>query len=613
MTSYSEELQSTIIGNLARGGVVLFYGPGGTGKTHQLINIIKEARGLTLRPLLTAYFNNVAASLDSQARGLYEMFGMMPINSVPVCKLDLLCTSIRRANPRRQKDPLWDGVSPTEEDSKRLTYSRKAWRVPMDIEESSDADLIAAIDSSKCRFMIKDCADVYSNITKCSFVAIEEVFTTPDILFYRIDKMMRKYRREDSLMGGAGLFMSGDPLQTEPIKSDFIFNIPLWEEINTKLEVYLFTTMKRFTNQEWADTLMRMRLGKPTPEDIELLKSRRFSIVQHKTNTNLTTTRAAADVINHKKLNELDADKCTIRAKDTYIRLNPRTGKYGALEYTEEPILNAREIGVLMRRHGDLNKLTNLPSELRLAVGARVIYTHNDRRRRIFNGYIGTVHSIMDSDYPTTSSNNSTGCIASIRVTFDREWARPLSEVIEHTDNEGNLPQQFTSLYQDDDEEYTIIHDLIRQDDTTVVTRDTLEIRPINARYTWDNYAVVRTSHPLELAWALTIHKRQGATIKEGGFTQIKGRMSCGQAYVGVSRYADVEDMVLDDDFDPSAIRAHPTALAFDAVMMSGGAWHPSSLQASSTQASSSNSDYYQEYDDEPTEMTEEMKNFLLV
>ncbi|POY71024.1 hypothetical protein BMF94_5949 [Rhodotorula taiwanensis] len=72
---------------------------------------------------------------------------------------------------------------------------------------------------------------------------------------------------------------------------------------------------------------------------------------------------------------------------------------------------------------------------------------------------------------------------------------------------------------------------------------------------------VARTQLPLQLAWALTIHKSQGQSLDAVG-VRLNATFEKGQAYVALSRCRKPEGMKI-EGFHPGVVMAHPTVSIF--------------------------------------------------
>ena len=82
---------------------------------------------------------------------------------------------------------------------------------------------------------------------------------------------------------------------------------------------------------------------------------------------------------------------------------------------------------------------------------------------------------------------------------------------------------------------------------------------------TWepeDLPGVQRRQIPLKLAYAMTTHKSQGATLDCALIDIGSTTFECGQAYVALSRVRNLESLYI-WEIDPTAFRAHPKVLAF--------------------------------------------------
>ncbi len=84
-------------------------------------------------------------------------------------------------------------------------------------------------------------------------------------------------------------------------------------------------------------------------------------------------------------------------------------------------------------------------------------------------------------------------------------------------------------------------------------------------RWSWTNVDeedIARSQIPLRLAYAVTIHKCQGATLDCGLVDIGKSTFECGQAYVALSRVKSLDSLYV-WDFVESAIMVHPRVKRF--------------------------------------------------
>jgi ATP-dependent DNA helicase PIF1 len=82
---------------------------------------------------------------------------------------------------------------------------------------------------------------------------------------------------------------------------------------------------------------------------------------------------------------------------------------------------------------------------------------------------------------------------------------------------------------------------------------------------TWNSNelsGLMRKQIPLKLAYAITVHKAQGATLDCALIDIGTSTFECGQAYVALSRVKNLESLYI-WDVEPTAFRAHPKVLTF--------------------------------------------------
>lgn len=91
---------------------------------------------------------------------------------------------------------------------------------------------------------------------------------------------------------------------------------------------------------------------------------------------------------------------------------------------------------------------------------------------------------------------------------------------------------------------------------TATIPRVRMEVHDSDGRYV----TMARTQVPLQLAWALTVHRVQGMTLPSVCVSLDESYFEVGQAYVAVSRVRRREDLLF-TAFQSSAIRASPVAV----------------------------------------------------
>ena len=324
---------------------------------------------------------------------------------------------------------------------------------------------------------------------RVDLLVVDEVSMLRCDLIDAMDAFLRKARSDNSVFGGVQLLLIGDLFQLPPVvpkaeaevlaargyATPYFFSALSLQDVPL-LRVEL-TTIYRQKDPGFVALLNRVRVAERTPDTVTELNRLCENGAESGGGVTLTATNAAADGINDEALLRI--------ASKEHLLKGELEGKFNF----------ARD---------------RLPSplELRLKVGAQVMFTKNDEQRRWVNGTMGVVRTI-DED--------------SIRVDVDGK-----THTVEHTSWE-------TYEYEFDAKQNCILS------------------KPLGTY----------TQYPLMLAWAVTIHKSQGKTLDNVVIDLGNGAFASGQVYVALSRCRSLEGIKLARPLRPSDIRCDPTIRRF--------------------------------------------------
>ena len=300
---------------------------------------------------------------------------------------------------------------------------------------------------------------------------LDEVSMFGGELFQKIDYIARNIRNTyDIPFGGLQLVISGDFLQLPPVKDEWIFTTEEWDDL--ALESFTLTEPKRYDDIEWFHTLLRIRKGKPSKADLELLKSREKAYNDLHLDTMdikptiLFSKRIDVSSMNDREMAKLPGEEINFIANDSFnpIKRGTKFGKY------EKQLEEAA------------------PTSIKLKVGSQVMLKTNlDVSTGLVNGSRGVILQMTESNVLVKFTNN-----LEIRIEKNN-W-----EII---DSEG---------------------------------------------------VAVRWQIPLILAWSLTTHKSQGATLDYAICDVGPSIFAPGQAYVALSRVRNKNGLFLSSFYKKS-------------------------------------------------------------
>lgn len=365
-------------------------------------------------------------------------------------------------------------------------------------------------------------------IKYCGYVVIDEISMISKGQLDLINAVFKVIKDSDKPFGGMGVIITGDFLQLPPVvkrdrdDDDFVqeyaFDSRAWKELN--LEIVYLTEIKRSTNLDFITMLNQVRLGYIDDEFFFKLKRSANNVLSGKA-TNLVAINRKADAINDEKINELEGELITIRAKWRGDKEELKDLKAGILE----------------------------KDELRLKVGCRVMITVNQRE------YDEDIKIDSDGQIVSTGTyvNGSQGVFLGLE---ERETKREVKNVkIDPVTKKVSTTKE--------KRKYEVAVVILDSGDHVELRRFSRNngIKEYDKETGLDQWQVEFSQYPIILAYAITQHKSQGLTIPILSI-ECNGIFSPNQFYVAISRGQSFETVCV-KNLREKHIKSCPRALAF--------------------------------------------------
>jgi hypothetical protein len=321
---------------------------------------------------------------------------------------------------------------------------------------------------------------------------IDEVSMVRAPMLDAISQTLQIHRNSEEPFGGVHVLACGDLFQLPPIIKESEERI-IYEKYNSvyffdahsfkdmaKINYFELTeSFRQEEDQRFCELLNNIRIGQDLESTINQINSNCFDpTLESDFFMTLTSRKKRAEELNEYKLSHIEGEEELIKSKES----------------------------------GDLNE-NDLPAprELKIKVGANVMFIKNDPEGRWVNGTLGTVSECLDKKkkHIKVKINNKTHKVEreewnKVRFTYDEDSDDVLEEVISSF-------KQF----------------------------------------------------PIKLGWAVTIHKSQGLTLESCSVDLGAGAFATGQAYVALSRCKNLNSLNLQRELKVSDALVDPDIIDF--------------------------------------------------
>lgn len=345
-----------------------------------------------------------------------------------------------------------------------------------------------------------------TNWKQVKVLIVDEVSMMSLKMLEVLNEIGKRIRKNNLPFGGIQVIFSGDFYQLPPVatvgdrETDmFCFQSKIWSELFPMENIVELKKIFRQTDPVYKEILLQIREARLTKENYKILKTyvnREFDSSKYNgcVPTKLYPTRYKTDNLNNTMFSKLPGEIITIKSiEKTNCKTYLESGQILSMEHMAK--CNNTSQTVLEYELNSLRNNASYSDELLLKKGSVVMCTVNlDIDNGICNGSQGIIIDFV---------NNVEGTFPLVRFVNGKTR--------------------------------TITYHFIQSDEYPSVAIGQI---------------------PLCLAWALTIHKIQGATLDMADIDVGKDVFECGQTYVALSRVTSLDGLYL-SAFNASRIRVN--------------------------------------------------------
>ncbi|AAZ12841.1 DNA repair and recombination helicase protein PIF1, putative [Trypanosoma brucei brucei TREU927] len=377
-----------------------------------------------------------------------------------------------------------------------------------------------------------------ANWRKCRVLVVDEVSMLDAWFFDMLEYVARHIRGCRKPFGGIQLVLSGDFLQLPPVnkhspkqETRLCFEAKSWPRVNPL--VCTLSHQFRQKDKEFFSLLNEVRVGALTAPSLGLLSS--LSVIttvsfvdEEKLKLKREVGAEAVDIITDSK------GRTRRQRQDGFTILRARRSEVDAINTEKFGELDTEIYSYKGAHRGEGHFPSDLPSTVSVRAGCRVMLLANlDLSAGLANGSIGTVESFVSSKLHQTANPSTKDDLQHLAdhmmlpvVRFDHKGKQGPG------DGGGAAAGRLVVI---EPHRWTM-----RQGDSDVSC--SIQI-------------------PLQLAYAITIHKSQGMSLSHVN-VDFAGIFEEGQAYVALSRCTDVANLVI-ENFDAQRVNPNIKALAY--------------------------------------------------